>query len=92
MTVTLRPLVAGRMPVPAKVGGIERNDDDVGYSGADLLIAAWADVLLVGCERLDPAEFCRSPGDGIVDEDGRPVPRSPVGLAMPSSSRRGHCA
>ena len=41
------------MPVPAKVGGVDRQDDHVAETGGNLPVAAWTQVGLGGLVRLD---------------------------------------
>lgn len=48
----------------------ERHDDHMTGSRPDLLVAARAEVLLTGLERLDSLQLGLVPGEGVLEEGG----------------------
>jgi hypothetical protein len=56
--------------VPAQVGGVSRYNDDVGYPGPDLLLAARAYVGFAGLRTMYPADIEAQwfPGGGEIGD------------------------
>jgi len=57
--------------VTAQVRGGERHNHDVRDPGSDLLVAAWADVLLGRLIRLDPPQLRLGSGHRVLHESRR---------------------